>query len=89
MSTETLLLVVLIVLLSGALPVWPYSRSWGYAPTGVFTVVLVIFLMWTLSGERPLFRRTGQDIKATVQDAGDDIKSMGRDAADSIRRTVQ
>jgi hypothetical protein len=89
MSTETLLLIVLIVLLVGAIPVWPYSQSWGYAPGGVFTLVLVIFLIWALAGGRPLFRSTGSDIKATVQDAGQDLKSTGRDVASSIRRTVQ
>ena len=89
MSIETLLLIVLIVLLVGAFPVWPYSQSWGYAPGGVFTLVLVIFLIWALAGGRPLFRRTGSDIKATVQDAGQDLKSAGRDVASSIRRTVQ
>ncbi len=89
MSIETLLLIVLIVLLVGAFPVWPYSQSWGYAPGGVFTLVLVIFLIWALAGGRPLFRSTGSDIKATVQDAGQDLKSAGRDVASSIRRTVQ
>ena len=41
---STILLIVLILLLLGALPVWPYSRSWGYGGTGilVFLVLLVI-----------------------------------------------
>lgn len=89
MTTETLLLVILIIFLAGALPAWPYSRSWGYAPTGVLTLLLVIFIIWALAGDRPLFRSSGQDIKSTVQDVGQDLKSAGRDAADSIRRAVE
>jgi hypothetical protein len=45
----TVLLVVLIVLLLGALPTWPYSRSWGYYPSGVAgTVVLIIVILLLL-----------------------------------------
>lgn len=42
---ETILLVLIILLLLGALPTWGYSRSWGYAPSGLLTVVLVVFLL--------------------------------------------
>jgi len=45
-----ILLVVLIVLLLGALPSWPYSRGWGYYPSGIFGVLLVIILIWLLLG---------------------------------------
>ena len=45
-----LLLIVLIVLLLGALPSWPYSRGWGYYPSGVFGVVVVIIVVWLLLG---------------------------------------
>ncbi len=45
-----LLLIVLIVLLLGALPSWPYSRGWGYYPSGIFGVVLVIIVVWLLLG---------------------------------------
>lgn len=45
-----ILLVVLIVLLLGALPSWPYSRSWGYYPSGLFGVILVIIVIWLLLG---------------------------------------
>jgi hypothetical protein len=41
----TILLIVLILLLLGALPAWPYSRNWGYAPTGLFTVLAVIIIV--------------------------------------------
>ena len=45
-----LLLVVLIVLLMGALPAWPYSRGWGYYPSGVLGIVLVILIVYLLLG---------------------------------------
>lgn len=48
MSTNTLLLIILVLLLIGALPVYPYSRSWGYYPSGVLTVVLVVVLVLAL-----------------------------------------
>ncbi|GAA5234186.1 DUF3309 domain-containing protein [Verticiella sediminum] len=41
----TLLLIVLILLLIGALPAWPYSRGWGYGPTGGLGLLLVILLV--------------------------------------------
>lgn len=46
----TLLLVVLIVLLLGALPSWPYSRGWGYYPSGIFGTVLLIIVVLLLLG---------------------------------------
>jgi hypothetical protein len=48
MSTNTLLLIILILLLVGALPVYPHSRSWGYYPSGILTVVLVVVLVLAL-----------------------------------------
>ncbi|MBF0385300.1 MAG: DUF3309 domain-containing protein [Candidatus Omnitrophica bacterium] len=79
MSTETLLLFIIIALVFVALPAWPYSKSWGYAPTSVLSILLVIFLIWAIAGQRPLFRRT----------VGDDIRSAGRDVADSVRDVVR
>ncbi len=79
MSTETLLLFILIAFVLVALPTWPYSKSWGYTPTGVLTVSLVIFLVWAIAGQRPLFRRT----------VGDVIREAGRDVADSVRDVVR
>lgn len=46
----TILLVILILLLLGAVPAWPYSRSWGYAPSGGLGLVLVIVLVLVLLG---------------------------------------
>jgi len=46
----TLLLIVLIVLLLGALPSWPYSRGWGYYPSGIFGIVLLVVLILLFMG---------------------------------------
>ena len=45
-----LLLVLIVILLLGALPAWPYSRSWGYYPSGGLGLVLVIILILVLMG---------------------------------------
>jgi Protein of unknown function (DUF3309) len=47
---EMLLLVVLVMLLLGALPTWPYSREWGYYPAGGLGTVLVVLLILVLMG---------------------------------------
>jgi hypothetical protein len=46
----TILLIILILLLLGAVPVWPHSRSWGYYPGGGIGLVLVIVLILVLMG---------------------------------------
>ena len=46
----TILLIILILLLIGALPTWPYSRNWGYAPIGGIGLVLVIIIVLLLLG---------------------------------------
>jgi len=46
----TLLLVLLILLLVGALPSWPYSRSWGYYPSGIASVLLIVVVVLLLTG---------------------------------------
>jgi hypothetical protein len=46
----TILIVILILALLGALPVWPYSREWGLAPGGILGLVLVILLVLFLLG---------------------------------------
>jgi hypothetical protein len=45
-----IVLVVLLLLLFGSLPSWPYSRSWGYRPSGVLGVILVVVLILFLMG---------------------------------------
>jgi hypothetical protein len=47
---STILLVVLVLLLVGAIPSWPHSRSWGYGPSGILGVVLVVVLILALTG---------------------------------------
>lgn len=47
---STVLLVVLVLLLLGAFPAWPHSRSWGYGPSGLLGTVLVIVLILMLLG---------------------------------------
>jgi hypothetical protein len=47
---STILLIVLVLLLIGALPAWPYSRSWGYAPTGGLGLVVVVLLVLVVMG---------------------------------------
>jgi len=46
----TILLIILIVVLIGALPTWPYSSGWGYYPSGGFGIVLVIIVVLLLMG---------------------------------------
>lgn len=50
MSLGTVLLIILIILLVGALPTWPYSNAWGYYPSGGLGLVLVIVLILLLMG---------------------------------------
>lgn len=49
---NTILFVVLILLLVGALPTWPYSANWGYYPSGGVGLILLIMLVLLLSGRR-------------------------------------
>jgi hypothetical protein len=46
----TILLVVLVLMLLGALPTWNHSRSWGYAPSGVFGLLVLVLLILLLTG---------------------------------------
>ena len=50
MSLGVILLIILILLLVGALPTWPYSSAWGYYPSGGLGLVLVIVLVLLLLG---------------------------------------
>jgi hypothetical protein len=50
MSLGTILVIILILLLVGALPTWPYSTGWGYYPSGGLGLVLVIILILLLLG---------------------------------------
>jgi hypothetical protein len=50
MTLGTVLLIILILLLVGALPTWPYSSGWGYYPSGGFGLILVVLLILVLMG---------------------------------------
>lgn len=50
MSLGTILLIVLILLLIGALPSWPHSRGWGYGPSGGLGLVVIIIVVLLLMG---------------------------------------
>ena len=50
MSLGTILIIILILILLGAVPAWPHSRAWGYGPSGILGVVLVIVLILVLMG---------------------------------------
>lgn len=50
MSVGTILLVILILMLVGAIPTWPHSRSWGYGPSGGLGVVVLILVVLLLLG---------------------------------------
>lgn len=45
LPVETLVIVILLLLLLGVAPTWPYSRSWGYYPSGIAAVVLIVVLL--------------------------------------------
>ena len=49
-SISTILLVILVLALLGALPTWPHSRNWGYYPSGGLGLVIVILLILLLMG---------------------------------------
>jgi len=50
MSIGTILLILLILVLVGAFPSWPHSRSWGYGPSGIVGVIVVILVILLLMG---------------------------------------
>jgi hypothetical protein len=50
MSITTILLIILILILIGAVPTWPHSRKWGYGPSGGIGLVVVIVLVLLLVG---------------------------------------
>jgi hypothetical protein len=50
MGLGTILLIVLILMLVGVLPTWPHSQSWGYGPSGLLGVVVLILIILVLTG---------------------------------------
>jgi hypothetical protein len=51
MSIGMILLIVVVLMLLGAIPTWPHSRSWGYGPSGGLGLVLIIILVLVLMGQ--------------------------------------
>ena len=51
MSIGTILLIILILILVGALPSWPYSSSWGYGPSGILGLIVVVLIIMVLMGK--------------------------------------
>ncbi len=49
----TILIVILILMLLGAIPVWPHSRSWGFAPSGGLGLIVIILVILLLLGRLP------------------------------------
>jgi len=49
-SLGTILLIVLLLMLFGAIPTWPHSKSWGYGPSGGLGLVLIILIILLLTG---------------------------------------
>ncbi len=50
MTLGTILLIVLVLMLVGAMPTWPHSKSWGYAPTGAFSLLFIVLLVLVMTG---------------------------------------
>jgi len=51
MGIGTILLIILVLLLVGAIPSWPHSRNWGYGPSGIVGLILVVLLILVLLGK--------------------------------------
>jgi hypothetical protein len=54
MGLETLILIIVLLALLGSLPSWPYSRGWGYGPSGLIALVLVFLLVLVFTGRLPM-----------------------------------
>ncbi len=50
MSIGTILLIVLVLVLIGAVPAWPYSRGWGYGPSGIVGLIVIVLLILLFTG---------------------------------------
>ncbi|MEP9372791.1 DUF3309 family protein [Mesorhizobium soli] len=50
MTLSTLLVIILILILIGAVPAWPHSRGWGYGPSGIVGIILIVLLILLLMG---------------------------------------
>lgn len=50
MSLGLIILIVLVLMLAGAIPAWPHSKSWGYGPSGGLSLLLIILIVLLLTG---------------------------------------
>jgi hypothetical protein len=50
MSVGTILLIVMILILIGVLPTWPHARSWGYGPSGIAGIVVLVLIVLLVTG---------------------------------------
>ena len=50
MTLSTILIIILILILLGAVPAWPHSRNWGYGPSGIVGVIVVVLVILLLMG---------------------------------------
>ncbi|WFP62167.1 MULTISPECIES: DUF3309 family protein [unclassified Mesorhizobium] len=50
MGLSTILFIILILVLIGAIPAWPYSSGWGYGPSGLVGVILIVLVVLALMG---------------------------------------
>lgn len=50
MTLGTILIIILILVLLGAIPTWPHSRGWGYGPSGIIGLILIVVLILLLMG---------------------------------------
>jgi hypothetical protein len=102
MSTETIIVLVVLAFLLGSLPTWPYSREWGYGPSSILTVLGVLLLLWVFFGNSDArhFRGSGSDysrpaahgdgdIKGAAQEVGDGLRDAGQDLKRSVHDATQ
>ncbi|MGR3573075.1 DUF3309 family protein [Brevirhabdus sp.] len=50
MGTSTIILIIIVLLLIAVIPAWPYSRGWGYGPSGILGLILIVLLILALTG---------------------------------------
>ena len=88
MSIEYWLLLIAVIMLLSALPLWPYSRQWGYTPMGVLGIILIALILWTIAGNRRT-TTVGEDIRDGMEDAAHEVKDLGQDVKHSVRDMVK
>ena len=87
MPAEMFVLFVLLIVLVGALPRWPYSQTWGYVPSGVVLVIGALMVVWLMANQRGT-GNLGQDAPNAAQDIGQDVKQGLRNVAEKTRQAA-